>query len=60
MKTGQFFYYGKENGMEVNGGTAATGAAMNEFNGYNLTFSGMEKTLPQEVNPTLIAAITAS
>jgi hypothetical protein len=60
MKTGQYFYYGKENGMEVNGGTAATGAAMNEFNGYNLTFSGMEKTLPQEINPTLITAITAS
>ena len=56
-KDGSFFLAGQANGMEVNGGTAASGAAMNEFMGYNLTFSGMEKTLSAEVSPAIIAAL---
>lgn len=56
-KDGSFFLAGQYNGMEVNGGTAASGAAMNEFNGYNLTFSGMEKAMSPEVSPSIIAAL---
>jgi hypothetical protein len=43
--------------MEVNGGSAASGAALNEFNGYNLTFGGMEKAFSPEVNSAIIAAL---
>ena len=56
-KDGSFFLAGQSNGMEVNGGTAASGAAMNEFSGYNLTFSGMEKNLSAEVSPSIIASL---
>lgn len=56
-KDGSFFLAGQSNGMEVNGGTAASGAAMNEFQGYNLTFSGMEKAMSAEVSPSIIAAL---
>jgi hypothetical protein len=57
MKDGTFFLTGKDAGMEVNGGTAASGASMNEFNGYNLTFGGMEKAFSPEVNPSIIAGL---
>lgn len=56
-KDGSYFLAGKDNGMEVNGGTAASGAAMNEFQGYTLTFSGMEKAFSPEVDPSIIAGL---
>jgi hypothetical protein len=56
-KDGSFFLAGQHNGMEVNGGTAASGAAMNEFQGFNLTLGGMEKSLSPEVSPAIIAAL---
>jgi len=34
---------GHENGMELTTGTGASGAAFGDMNGYNLTFSGMER-----------------
>jgi len=30
---------------------------MNEFQGYSLTFSGMEKAFSPEVNPAIIAGL---
>lgn len=39
---GNFFLAGEEHGMDVSGGTIVTGAAMSEFSGYTLTFTGME------------------
>jgi len=57
LKDGTFFLAGKDSGMEVNGGTAASGAAMNEFQGYSLTFAGMEKAFSPEVNPAIIAGL---
>jgi len=56
-KSGQYFLFGKENGVEVTAGSAASGAAMNEFNGYILTFTGMEKALANEVSSSIIAAL---
>jgi len=56
-KTGQYFLFGKENGVEVTGGNANSGAAMNEFNGYNLVFTGMEKAMANEVDSSIIAAL---
>lgn len=34
---------GLENGMELNSGTGATGAAFGDMNGYTWTFDGMER-----------------
>lgn len=60
MKTGQYFLFGKENGMEVSGGTATSGAAMNEFNGYTIPFSGVEKYLANEVDPSIVSALVSA
>ena len=40
---GKFYLAGIENGCEVAANTA-TGAAMGDLNGYNVTFTGTEKT----------------
>ena len=57
MKSGQFFIFGSSFGMECTGGTGTSGAALNEFNGYSLTWAGMEKTFSQEVDSAIIAAL---
>lgn len=40
----QFFLMGLERGADVTAGTISTGAALGDFNGYNLTFTAMENT----------------
>ena len=40
---GNLFLTGREHGMEVTGGTIATGTAMTDMSGYTLTFTGMER-----------------
>ena len=40
---GNLLLAGLEHGMDVSGGTFATGGAMGDLNGYSLTLSGMEK-----------------
>ena len=40
---GKYYLAGIENGCEVAANTA-TGAAMGDLNGYNITFTGTEKT----------------
>lgn len=51
---GQVFVVGLENGADVTGGTAVTGAAMGDLNGYTLEFTAMETELPMFIaNPTL-------
>ena len=57
MKDGSYFLCGKENGMESSGGTAASGQAMNDFQGYTLNFTGMEKTFSPEVDAAIIAGL---
>lgn len=56
-KAGNYFLFGKINGMEVTAGTANSGAAMNEFQGYQITLTGMEKALANEVDSSIIAAL---
>lgn len=56
-KAGSYWIFGKLNGMEVTAGSANSGQAMNEFQGYQLTFTGMEKALANEVDPTIITAL---
>jgi len=41
---GNLFLAGLEYGLDVTGGTIATGSGMGEYSGYTLTFTGMEKT----------------
>jgi hypothetical protein len=43
--------------MEVTGGSGNSGQAMNEFQGYNLVFTGMEKSLANEVSSSIIAGL---
>ena len=38
------FLMGTENGADVTAGTVSTGNALGDFNGYNLTFTAMEKS----------------
>ena len=40
---GNLFLAGLEFGLDVTGGTIATGSGMGEYSGYTLTFTGMEK-----------------
>lgn len=40
---GNFFLAGAKHGMDVTGGTVATGGAMGDLNGYTLTLTGMEQ-----------------
>lgn len=40
---GNFFLMGREFGADVTGGTISSGAAMGDANGYNLTFTAMER-----------------
>jgi hypothetical protein len=35
---------GLDQGCDVTAGTVSSGTAMGDFNGYNLTFTGMEKS----------------
>ena len=42
---GNYMLVGAINGADVTGGTAVTGNAMGDLNGYTLTFTAMEPTL---------------
>jgi hypothetical protein len=46
---GNVFLAGREHGMEVTGGSIATGTAMGDMSGYTLTFTGMEVSPSQFV-----------
>lgn len=50
---GNWFVMGHENGVEVSGGTAQTGTAAGDQNGFTLEFSA------QEVSPAPFLALTA-
>ena len=47
---GNVFVAGLEYGLDVTGGTIATGAAMGDASGYTLTFTGMEKIPANFIN----------
>lgn len=54
----KYWLLGKSNGMDITGGTAATGAAQGDRSGYELTFSGGERELAPEVASGIIAGLT--
>lgn len=56
---GKYWLLGKLNGLDISAGTAGTGTAMTDRNGYTLTFSGVEPQLAPEVASAVISTITA-
>ena len=55
---GKYWLVGtKESPAELSAGTAATGTAMGDLNGYNITLSEMGAALPLEVDEDIIAGI---
>lgn len=55
----KYWLLGKENGIDITGGTAGTGTAQGDRNGYTLTFSGGEPALAPEVSSGIIAGLTS-
>ena len=56
-KAGKFFLLGRDNGMEVTSGTAPTGAAIGDFSGYTLEFTGEELNYGPEVLASIIPGL---
>ena len=55
----KYWLLGRTQGCDVTGGTAATGTAQGDRNGYTLTITGSEKQLAPEVNSGIIAGLTS-
>lgn len=58
-QNGRYWLAGRYNGLDLLSGTAGTGTAQSDRNGYSLTFSGGEKELAPEVASGVIATLTA-
>lgn len=56
-RNGKYWLLGKDGGLDISGGTAASGVAAGDRNGYELTFAGQEASLAPEVDSTIIAAL---
>ena len=48
----QFFLLGLDQGCDVTAGTISSGSALGDFNGYSLTFTGMEELPANFINAT--------
>lgn len=55
----KYWLLGKINGIDITGGTAATGTAQGDRSGYTLTFTGGEPALAPEVSSGIIAGLTS-
>jgi hypothetical protein len=55
--SGKAFLYGREQGLILNTGTAETGTAWGDRNGYTLPFAGNEKELAPEVEASVLATL---
>ena len=56
-KNGVYWMLGKDGGLDITGGTAASGVATGDRSGYELTFGGQEASLSPEVSAGIIAAL---
>lgn len=54
---GKFFLMGQTNGAQLLSGTAQTGTAFGDLNGYSLTFSGQEPEPASEISGSDLSAI---
>jgi len=57
---GKYWYLGKVHGINITGGSGATGTAQGDRSGYTLTFSGSEGELAPEVSSGIIAGLTVA
>lgn len=55
----KYWLIGRVAGMDLTGGTSATGTAQGDRSGYTLTFTGGEKELAPTVNSNIIAGLTS-
>lgn len=58
-KNGRYWLAGRYSGLDLLSGSAGTGTASTDRNGYSLTFSGAERELAPEVQASVIATLTA-
>jgi len=56
----KYWYLGKVHGINITGGSGATGTAQGDRSGYTLTFSGSEGELAPEVSSGIIAGLTVA
>ena len=56
-RNSKYWYYGKDNGLMREGGSAQTGTAMGDRNGYELIFTGDEKDMALEVQSAVISTL---
>lgn len=54
---GKFWFLGYDHEVTATAGTAQTGAAYSDLNGYNITLTDASKVLPYEVNESVIATV---
>lgn len=54
-----FYYLGQENGMFLSGGSAATGTAFGDRNGFELIFSGAESAPANVINVASASALSS-
>ena len=57
-QNGTYWYLGRFNGLDITTGTASSGLAQADRNGYQLTFTGGEKELAPTVSSAVIATLT--
>lgn len=58
-QNGRYWLAGRYNGLDLLTGTAGTGVAQADRNGYSLTFSGGERQLAPAVADAVIATLTS-
>lgn len=56
---GKYWLAGRYNGLDLTAGTAGTGTAQADRNGFTLTFTGGEKALAPEVQSSVISGLTS-
>lgn len=57
---GKFWYFGYDFGVVLSDGTAETGTARADFNGYNITLTDTSKELPYEIQPDAMQDILSA
>lgn len=59
-KNGKHWYLGKDDAVTLTAGTAGTGTAYADRNGYSMTLSDQSKELPYEVDDSIIENLLAA
>ena len=54
---GKYWYFGQNFPVVLTAGSAASGTAMGDFNGYNITLTDKSKELPREVDARIISGL---